>query len=335
VNVFITGASSGLGRALAVAYARAYASQPAVLGLLARRYDMLSHLAASLPARPSLYQVDVNDHAAVRAAALLHIRQHGCPDIVIANAGISAGTLTELREDLAVFERIVRTNLLSVVATFQPFVEAMKSRKRGTLVVIASVAGIRGLPGAAAYSASKAAVMSYAESLRLELRPYGVKVVIIAPGYVATSMTEHNPYPMPFLMTAEAFAVRALRVIARGDRFRVIPWQMGIVARILRWMPRPIYDALFTRAPRKPREIAPDVVSLGHTVGLDNIDTQVDRLGPPTFSQRELDLGLPVVPLSIAAAQVHLAQGHPSGTPDHAASTIKVWRGKSGWDKPE
>lgn len=326
MNVFITGASSGLGRALALAYARAHASEPAVLGLLARRRDLLAELAATLPARPSLYQADVNDHAGVRAAALLHIRQHGCPDVVIANAGISVGTLTELREDLAVFERIMQTNVLATVATFQPFVEAMKSRRRGTLVVIASVAGMRGLPGAAAYSASKAAVMSYAESLRVELRPHGVKVVIIAPGYIDTPMTEHNPYPMPFLMAPEAFAVRAVRAIARGDRFRVIPWQMGIVAAILRWMPRPIYDALFVRAPRKLREGANDVVSLGNTIGLDGLDTQVDRLGPPTFSQRELDLGLPVVPLSLAAVQVPT-----SVTPDHAASTIKVWRAKPGW----
>jgi NAD(P)-dependent dehydrogenase (short-subunit alcohol dehydrogenase family) len=126
-----------------------------------------------------------------------------------------------------------------------------------TLVGIGSVAGIRGLPGAGAYSASKAAVLAYCESLRLEMKPYGIRVVTIAPGYIDTPMTRHNPYPMPFLMPAARFAEKAAIAIAAGASYRVIPWQMGVVAKLLRALPNAVYDLAFSRAPRKPRASAP------------------------------------------------------------------------------
>jgi len=256
LNVFITGASSGIGAALV----RRYAREGAVIGLVARREDKLNTLVASLPthapftrARYGVHVADVNDPAALREAALAHMRNFGCPDIVIASAGISVGTLTELQEDLGVFEQIVQTNLMGMVATFQPFLEAMKAKRRGTLVALASVAGLRGLPGAGAYSASKAAVIAYAESLRLEMRHYDVRVVTLAPGYIATPMTRDNPYPMPFLMQPDDFADAAVKAIAQGARFKVIPWRMGVVAAVLRLLPDAFYDLLFSHAPRKPR----------------------------------------------------------------------------------
>jgi short-subunit dehydrogenase len=140
-----------------------------------------------------------------------------------------------------------------MAATFAPFIAPMRQRGQGRLVGIASVAGIRGLPGAGAYSASKAAAFAYLESLRVELLGSGVKVVTIAPGYVATPMTEHNPYPMPFLLTADEAARRFVLAIERGASYTVIPWQMGLVAKGLRLLPNWLYDRLFARAPRKPR----------------------------------------------------------------------------------
>lgn len=254
-RVFITGASSGLGMALA----REYATRGALLGLVARRADMLHELAASLPGGPHrIYALDVTDHAALAEAAHDFLKAGGV-DIVIANAGVSAGTLTELAEDLPVFERIVDINLTAMVATFTPFIAAMQRQAQAggsgcRLVGIASVAGIRGLPGGAAYSASKAAVISYCESLRLEMRRHGIKVVTIAPGYIDTPMTRSNAYPMPFLMPAERFAARAAEAIAAGVSYRVIPWQMGVVARLLRLLPNWLYDLAFSRAPRKARQ---------------------------------------------------------------------------------
>jgi len=253
-RVFITGASSGLGLALA----REYASQGAQLGLLARRENALTELIASLPNAQlhRLYAVDVNDHAALAAAASDFMAHAGGIDVVIANAGISYGTLTERPADLAVFDKIMQTNLVATVATFSPFITAMKSQaaagQRGMrLVGIASVAGIRGLPGAEAYSASKAAVISYCESLRVALRRHAIEVVTIAPGYIDTPMTQINTYPMPFLMPADAFARQAVRAIAAGRSYVVIPWPMRGVSWLLRCLPNWLYDRVMAHAPYK------------------------------------------------------------------------------------
>lgn len=255
LNVFITGASSGIGSALATHYAR----QGATLGLAARRGDPLEALSAVLSGQGAAqvfsYPLDVTDAPALRAAAENFIAKAGVPDIVVANAGVSAGTLTEFTEDLDVIRRILDINVYGMAATFSPFLPAMKRQGRGRLVGIASVAGIRGLPGAEAYSASKAAAINYLESLRLEMRGSGIKVVTIAPGYIETPMTAINPYPMPFLLPAEEAARRFARAIERGCTYTVIPWQMGIVAKCLRLLPNALYDRLFANAPRKPRQI--------------------------------------------------------------------------------
>jgi len=250
LKIFITGASSGIGEALAVYYA----AQGATLGLAARRGDSLAALNARLGGRHACYPLDVADAPALHAAAADFVARFGAPDIVIASAGVSAGTLTECEEDLAVFKRVMDINVFGMAATFAPFIPALKAAGNAArLVGIASVAGIRGLPGAEAYSASKAAAIAYLESLRLEMRPYGIKVVTIAPGYIATPMTAVNPYKMPFLLPAAQAAERFAAAIARGTSYAVIPWQMGVVAKVLRLLPNWLYDRLFTSAPRKPR----------------------------------------------------------------------------------
>jgi NAD(P)-dependent dehydrogenase (short-subunit alcohol dehydrogenase family) len=251
LRVFLTGASSGIGAALA----RHYAAQGAVLGLAARRADVLAELAATLPGTTACYPLDVADAKALAAAAADFISRFGAPDIVIANAGVSAGTLTEHAEDLAVFRAIMETNVYGMAATFAPFIGPMQAAggEGRRLVGIASVAGIRGLPGAEAYSASKAAAIVYLESLRLEMRASGIRVVTIAPGYIETPMTAVNPYRMPFLLPADAAAPRFATAIARGTSYVVIPWQMGLVAKLLRVLPNWLYDRLFVNAPRKPR----------------------------------------------------------------------------------
>ncbi len=257
-RVFITGASSGIGSALA----RYYAGLGATRGLAARRGEQLQTLAEELScagaASVSCYPLDVTDAAALQSAAEDFIVRRGPPDIVIANAGVSSGTLTECREDLDVIRRIFDINVFGMAATFSPFIPAMKRSAGegvpGRLVGIASVAGIRGLPGAEAYSASKAAAISYLESLRLEMRSSDIKVVTIAPGYIETPMTAINPYPMPFMLPAAEAARRFAHAIERGVSYTVIPWQMGVVAKGLRLLPNWLYDRLFAKAPRKPRK---------------------------------------------------------------------------------
>ncbi|HZV55684.1 MAG TPA: SDR family oxidoreductase [Rhodocyclaceae bacterium] len=249
MRVVITGASSGLGAALA----RHYAGRGATLALIARREAELARLAGELPCLTFTYPCDVTDAGGMKSAAADFIARAGVPDLVIANAGISVGTLTQEASDLPVFERVLAVNVVGLVNTFHPFIAPMLDAGRGTLAGIASVAGIRGLPGSGAYSASKAAAISYLEALRGELRGSGVKVATVLPGYVETPMTALNPYPMPFILPVEEAARRLARVIDAGRSYAVVPWQMAIVAKLLRLLPNPVFDTLFSRAGRKPR----------------------------------------------------------------------------------
>ena len=249
-NVFITGASSGIGAALA----RHYAARAANIGLFARRAEALATLANEIPAqRCATYAGDVRDSAALDHAGRDFIARFGAPTVVIANAGVSLGALTAHAEDLPVFRTVLETNVIGMVNTFAPFVAVMQATRGGTLVGIASVAGFRGLAGSGAYSASKAAAITYLESLRLELRDAGIAVVTICPGYIATPMTATNPYPMPFLLDPDKAARLIARAIERRKRFYVLPWQMAIIGFLLRRLPRPIYDAVFAHAPRRTR----------------------------------------------------------------------------------
>ncbi len=250
---FITGASSGIGQALAMRYHRAGWR----LALAARRGGDIENWAQSIGLARDRYQVyacDVADTASIAAAGRACIEAQGVPDAVIANAGISVGMDTAVLEDIEVLTRTFATNNVGLAATFHPFIEAMARQGSGALVGIASVAGIRGLPGHGAYCSSKAAVISYCESLRGELRSSGVKVVTICPGYIDTPLTRANRYSMPFLMKPEDFAEQAFRTIEAGRSYRVIPWQMGVVAKLLRVLPNPLFDKLLAGRPRKHRE---------------------------------------------------------------------------------
>lgn len=257
MRIFITGASDGIGAALVRHYAHRNPAGSVVFGLVARRGEALAALANTLPAHCTchLYPLDVTDDPAMAAAAKDFMAQAGLPDIVIANAGISVGTLTSESEDLPVFARVMAVNVQGVVNTFHPFVRPLSEARRGQLVGIASVAGVRGLPGASAYSASKAAVISYLESLRVELHGSGVKVTTLLPGYIHTHMTARNPYRMPFILPVEEAARRLARLIDRRVGYAVMPWQMALVAKLLRAMPNALFDRVFARAGRKPRQL--------------------------------------------------------------------------------
>ena len=250
MRVFLTGASSGLGEALA----RHYAARGATLGLVARRAPELDALAASLPrADVATYRGDVREPADLAQAAGDFIARFGVPDVVIANAGISRGALTEAPEDLPTFKAIFDTNVLGMVHTFAPFVAAMRDARSGVLAGVASVAGFRGLPGSGAYCGSKSAAITYLESLRVELRRTGVSVVTLCPGFVETPLTERNPYRMPFLLRADEAARLMADAIDDKRRFYVLPWQMAVLGKVLRCLPRPIYDSVVAKRARKPR----------------------------------------------------------------------------------
>ena len=249
--VFITGATSGIGAALA----RHYAAAGATLGLTGRRVGELQRLRAELGVSCSVYSADVTDVEVMKRVAASFMSTHGIPDVVIANAGISIGTLGSEEAGIRVLDRVVRTNVVGLAATLSPFAPAMIAEKRGVLVGVVSVAAFRGLPGAGAYSASKAAAMVWLESLRVELRGSGVSVTILCPGFIDTPMTRVNDYRMPFMLSADEFARRASLIIARRKRRAVIPWPMAIVAWGLRHLPDGLYDRLLVRLPRKRRDL--------------------------------------------------------------------------------
>jgi short-subunit dehydrogenase len=195
----------------------------------------------------------VTDARAMAAAA----GDFGVPDLVIANAGVSAGTSGEELRDMEHLRRLLEVNVIGVAVTLAAFAPAMRKAGRGTLACIASVAGFRGLAGNGAYSASKAAAITWMESLRTEMHGSGVAVVCICPGYIDTPMTRVNRFRMPFLLPAEEAARRIARAIERRPRLAVVPWQMALVSVALRAMPGWLYDRLAAGAPRKPRSSPP------------------------------------------------------------------------------
>jgi short-subunit dehydrogenase len=250
--VFITGASSGIGQALALTYYESGYKLALVARRVSEMESWVSRHKINLD-RYKIYSANVGDIDSIVAAGKACIAAQGLPDVVIANAGISIGVDTAIREDLDQLAQTYATNNIGLAATFHPFIQGMLQRKSGKLVGIGSVAGIRGMPGHGAYCGSKAAVISYCESLRGELRSSGVHVVTICPGYIKTPMTEKNKYPMPFLMEVDDFAKHSFAKIEAGSSYSVIPWQMGVVAKLLRLMPNAVFDRALAGRGRKAR----------------------------------------------------------------------------------
>ena len=254
--VLITGASSGIGQALS---ARFYAAGY-TLALVARRTSEIEAWASAHSIsvdRYKLYSADVSVTDSMVAAGKACLVTQGVPDVVIACAGISVGVDTAERGDIEVMAQTYATNNVGTAATFHPFMEAMVQRRSGTLVGIGSVNGIRGFAGHGANCPSKAALISYCECLRVELKASGVKVVTLCPGYIDTPLTRQNQYSMPFLMRPQDFADKAFKAIEAGTSYRVIPWQMGVVAKLLRLLPNAVFDKAFSGRPRKPRRASP------------------------------------------------------------------------------
>ena len=237
-SAIITGASSGIGAALA----RELAGRGWSLALLARRVELLDALVGELPHAIAI-PCDVADRAAVQNAVRRAEDELGPIDLAIANAGMSIPNhATKFKCDEA--ERTIQVNLLGMIYLFDAVIPSMVERRRGQFAGVASVAGLRGLPTAAPYSASKAAMQAFLEATRVELRPYGIAVTTVNPGFVATPMTEKNRFRMPFLIDAD----RAARIIADGleRRARVIefPRRMSLVMRLARILPSAIYDRI-------------------------------------------------------------------------------------------
>lgn len=247
-TVAITGASSGIGLALALAYA----GPGVTLSLTGRDRSRLDKAVQACRAKGADAHgavIDVVDRAAM--AAWVAARDAARPlDLVIANAGISAGSGGG-GEDEAQTRDILAVNLAGVVNTVWPAIDAMRPRKRGSIALVSSIAGFRGLPGAPAYSASKAAVLAWGDALRGWLRDDGITVSVVCPGFVHTRMTASNRFRMPLVMDADRAAAIVARGIARKKPRIVFPWPMHMAARLFAALPVRITDPLLALLPKK------------------------------------------------------------------------------------
>jgi NAD(P)-dependent dehydrogenase (short-subunit alcohol dehydrogenase family) len=248
-NVVLTGACGGIGRELAAAFLAGGAS----VALVGRDEAVLAELVALAPDRARSYTPDVSDSAAMNSVADDWTGSFGTPDVVVANAGVASGFDTADADDLAVMKRMLEINLLGVATTFQPFIDGMRKQRRGTLVGIASIAGWRGMPGNGAYAASKGGLIRYLQSLRAELRPFGVTVTTISPGYVKTPLIAGNTMHMPGMILPEEAARRIIATIRAGREKATVPKRTGIISRAIGILPDPILDRILLREPRKPR----------------------------------------------------------------------------------
>lgn len=237
-RIWITGASSGIGRELALQLAR----RGAIVAASARSADKLAGLAVLEP-RIKAYPLDVTDRAAVKVAADRIAAELGPVDLAILNAGV--GTFASgAKFDAGLAAETMAVNYLGIANALEALIPAMVARGSGHLAFVASVAGYRGLARAAAYGASKAAVINLAESLAIDLGRHGITVSVVNPGFVDTPMTEANRFAMPFLLQADDAAERIIRGLERRKLEIAFPWQMVAMLKAARLLPAPLYVRL-------------------------------------------------------------------------------------------
>jgi len=242
-RIIITGASSGLGGALA----QLYAAPGRTLGLIGRNEERLSGVAAlcrQAGAEVLAATLDVGDADAL-GAWLSGFTRTAPADLVIANAGTSAGPAAgTMTEGLALASRQVKTNLLGVINTIEPLLPALIERGAGQFAVIASVAGYRGLPYSPAYSASKAGARIYGEAIRALLAPAGIAVTVVCPGFFASPMTNRFKGKTPFLLSLDRTAAIVKQGIDRRQRRVGFPLPLVLALRFADLLPAGIGDAI-------------------------------------------------------------------------------------------
>lgn len=242
MNIFITGGTSGIGLALV----RKYAAQGHRVGAFALPEASPDPVFQAGPGQAALFTGDVRDAEALRRA--VETFSGGHLDLMIASAGINSGFEVRPWPSFPLEREIVGVNVLGVLNAFDAALAVMAPAGRGHLAAIASASGLLGLPGSAGYSASKAAVITLCEAYAIELARHGIHVTCVAPGFVATPLTENNPEAMPFLVSADAAADRIARAIAAKREFVIFPWPFRLLAGVLGLIPRPLFRSLFKRA---------------------------------------------------------------------------------------
>jgi len=238
--VLVTGASSGIGRALAVELGR----RGARVGLTARRAEELLKVAGEVEragGQALALAADVRNAAEMDGVAAKVRESWGRIDVLIANAGMSS---TTAGSNLSAVEAsdVISINVVGVVNSVAAVLPDMLKRRSGQLVAISSLAALRGMPKSGVYSASKAAVSTFFESMRVDLRGSGVDVTVIHPGFIRTPMTAGRKKKLPFLLEADDAACRILRAVERRARTYAFPWLLATAVRLIRHMPSALYD---------------------------------------------------------------------------------------------
>ncbi|MGH8280996.1 MAG: SDR family NAD(P)-dependent oxidoreductase [Gammaproteobacteria bacterium] len=247
---WITGGGSGIGRALALRLARAGWT----VAISGRRLEMLEQTARLAGTGIRAYPLDVTDLDAVRQTVLRIEQETGPIQLAVLNAGLGRFLkLDELRAEI--FAEHMRVNYLGAVNGIDALLPVFRARHAGHIVITASLAGYRGLPGGAAYAPTKAALISLAESLRFSLEPEGIRISVCNPGFVKTPMTDDNHFRMPFLMDVDTAAERMYRGILRRKFEIVFPLRLALFARLGRTLPYSWYFRLM-RGPRRRRRPA-------------------------------------------------------------------------------
>jgi short-subunit dehydrogenase len=254
-KVFITGATSGLGEGLA----RHYAGPHTTLGISGRRASLLGRLATELTDRGAVvhvYEADVADSARMRNVSAEFVDAAGGIDVVVANAGVALRRPT-IDADVEATAQLFATNVIGVSNTVLSFLPAMLRARAGTLVAVGSIAGFRGLPGHAAYSASKAAVQTFMDALRMELRDSGVHAMTLCPGFVRTPMTARNEHRMPFLLDLDEAVVTMAAAIVRRETTFSFPWPMRVLKEVMKRTPESLLPKLVPSGRRTRRASEP------------------------------------------------------------------------------
>jgi short-subunit dehydrogenase len=243
--VIVTGASSGIGRALAVELGK----RGARVGLIARRADELSKTADEVTragGEALNFPADVRNPSELEEATRRVVETWGRVDVLIANAGMSS-TTSGVSLEAGEASNVITVNVIGVVNSVAAVLPTMLKQKSGHLVAISSLAAYRGLPKSGVYSASKAAVSTFFESLRLDLHGQGIDLTVIHPGFIRTPMTAGRKNKLPFLLEADDAACRIIRAIERRARTYAFPWQLASAVRLIRHMPGRLYDRFASR----------------------------------------------------------------------------------------
>ena len=240
---WVTGAGKGIGRTLA----RRLAQEGWTVAASARTVEDLASLAAECPpGRIHEFPLDVTDLAQTRATANDIERQLGELDLAVLNAGTHTPMAAE-QFSVETFRRLVETNLMGTANGLEQIIPKLIERKSGHIAVVASLAGYRGLPTAAAYGATKAGLINMCEALKPELERHGVRLTLINPGFVETPLTDRNEFPMPYLMPVEKAADRIMRGLRRDDFEVTFPWRFATVMKLLRLLPDRLFFLLTRR----------------------------------------------------------------------------------------